>query len=130
MRMVCVVAALSLVVGVASGVRAQGPPSAGANDPNRWYKLPAPGEGDRFTPVLAKMKLDKRQIAKLRPFIARANGDRAGAMKDKKLSPEDRKKRIQTSDDQVWRMAMSVLTADQKPAFEAAMKKAGFTPSK
>jgi len=115
--------AVAMVLGLAGGqvALAQGPPGGpGSNDPNRWFKLPDPGPGDKFTPILAKLKLERKQVAKFRPFLMRANGERAGQLKNAK--------KVKEIDDQVYRMSVIVLTTEQKPKFDAALRKAGYVP--
>ena len=50
----------------------------------------------------------------------RANGERAGQLKNPK--------KVKEIDDQVYRMSVIVLTAEQKPKFDAALRKAGYAP--
>lgn len=137
MRTVSVPIALALTGIVLSAAHAQQPTMgkpggpgapAKAGGKNEWYTLPPVGKGDIFTPILLKLKLERKQIPKLRPWLIRVNGERDGIMKNAKLSPEDKKKKVQTSNEQMYRLIDNVLLPAQKPVFVEALKKAGFTP--
>lgn len=138
MRMFPIPVALALVALATGATHAQkgkkgGPPTeprppaaGGINDPDRWYKLPPAGKGDRFTPILAKMTLEKKQIAKLRPFLTRADNDRKGVLGNKKLDAATKKVRLAQIDDQVYRLVDIVLNKEQKPIFLKALQKTGY----
>ena len=125
-------AAVALLSCAAVTAAAQGPAkppkpgmAPGGKPVNIWYVLPDPTPGDPFVPVLKTLKLGGKQVPRMRPWILKYNGQRAAAMKSK---PEERKKKVQETNDALYWIIDGVLTPEQKPAFLAGLKKKGYTP--
>ena len=68
------------------------------------------------------LKLSPEQQAKIRPILTNRRAQLTGIRADRTLSPEGKSAKMKALDDDANGKLMSVLTADQKPRYEAMVQ--------